>query len=169
LEFSSSEITDIGGALQEEEGLKRKFRRKLMALKMRSSGIPVKMIASSLDVSQRTVSNYTCEYRSGGLKATLEDSVEDRTYCPDSSVEPFWEGLEKDFRREPVGCAKQASVRIVKLTGITLSPSQTRRLMTKLGMSYRKAGQIPGKADGQLQLDFLCRIVNSCQAKSSRS
>lgn len=149
-ECSSSELADIDGAL-EEEGLKKKFRRKLMALKMRVSGVPLKMIASSLGVSERTVFNYVSEYRSGSLASTMED----RAYSPDSSIEPFWELLDSDFRREPVGCAKQARVRILKLTGITLSPSQTRRVMTKLGMRYRKAGQIPGKADGQLQLEFL--------------
>jgi transposase len=122
-----------------------------MALKMRASGIPPKMIASSLGVSERTFFNYLSEYRSGGLAATLED----KAYSPDSSIEPHWELLEADFRQEPVGCAKQARMRILKLTGITLSPSQTRRIMTKLGMRYRKAGQIPGKADGQLQLEFL--------------
>lgn len=149
-ECSDSELGDIDGAL-EEEGLKKKFRRKLMALKMRASGIPLKMIASSLSVTERTVSNYISEYRQGGLAATMED----RAYCPDSSMEPYLEQLESEFRREPVGCAKQAKVRILKLTGIALSPSQTRRVMAKLGMRYRKAGQIPGKADGQLQLEFL--------------
>ncbi len=149
-ECSNSQLSDIDGALQ-EEGIKSKFRRKLMALKMRASGVPPKMIASSLGVTERTVFNYISEYRSGGLAATMED----KAYSPDSSIEPYWELLDSDFRREPVGCAKQARVRILKLTGITLSPSQTRRVMTKLGMRYRKAGQIPGKADGQLQLEFL--------------
>lgn len=58
-----------------------------------------------------------------------------------------------DFRLEPVGCAKQARKRIAELTGITLSPSQIRRVMYRLGMRYRKAGQIPGKADGQQQME----------------
>jgi transposase len=149
-ECSSSELADIDGAL-EEDGLKKKFRRKLMALRMRALGVPMKMIASSLGVTERTLSNYVSEYRSGGLAATMED----RAYSPDSSIEPYWKLLESDFRREPVGCAKQARLRIIKLTNVTLSPSQTRRVMTKLGMRYRKAGQIPGKADGQLQLEFL--------------
>lgn len=149
-ECSSSQLSDIDGALK-EEGLKSKFRRKLMALKMRASGVPAKMIATSLGVTERTLSNYLSEYRNGGLAATMED----KAYSPDSSIQPHWELLKSDFRREPVGCAKQARVRILKLTGITLSPSQTRRIMTQLGMRYRKTGQIPGKADGQLQLEFL--------------
>jgi transposase len=149
-ECSDSDFLDIDGAL-EEDGLKKKLRRKLMALKMRASGVPLKMIASSLSVTERTIFNYFSEYRNGGLAATMED----RAYCPDSSMEPYRKELEEDFRREPVGCAKQARVRILKLTGIALSSSQTRRIMGKLGMRYRKAGQIPGKADGELQLEFL--------------
>jgi transposase len=149
-EISESALLDIDGAL-EEDGLKKKFRRKLMALKMRASDVPLKLIASSLSVSERTIFSYLSEYRNGGLEATMED----RAYCPDSSIDPYLVELEKDFRREPVGCAKQARVRILKLTGVELSRSQTRRIMAKMGMRYRKAGQIPGKADGELQLEFL--------------
>ena len=149
-ECIESDLSGIDGAL-EEEGLKKKLRRKLMALKMRASGVPPKMIASSLSVTERTVFNYISEFRDGGLGATMED----RAYCPDSCMEPYLEELENDFRREPVGCAKQAHARILKLTGIALSAGQGRRIMAKPGMRYRKAGQIPGKADGQLQLEFL--------------
>jgi transposase len=109
------------------------------------------MIAYSLSVSMRAVSNYIAEFREGGLSAT----VEDRAYTPESSLEPYLGELEKSFREKPVGCAKQARARIAKLTGLTLSPSQVRRVMLSMGMRYRKAGQIPGKADGQKQMDFL--------------
>jgi len=148
--YSESDLSDIEGALSEAH-LKPKFRRKLMTLKMRASGVPLKMIASSLSVTQRSISNYLAEYRTGGLSATMED----RAYCPDSSAEPYLKELEDEFRNNPIGSAKQARLRILQLTGIVLSPSQTRRIMTKLGMSYRKAGQVPGKANGEEQLDFL--------------
>ena len=140
---------DIGGAL-DEDALKSKIRRELLALKMRGAGAPLEMIASSLGVGVRTVSNSIAEFREGGLNATLED----RAYTPESCLEPHLEDIAKSFREEPVGCAKQARVRISKLTGIR-SASQVRRVMRGLGMRYRKAGQIPGKADGQIQMDFL--------------
>ncbi|MFT4641047.1 MAG: hypothetical protein ACI8T1_004382, partial [Verrucomicrobiales bacterium] len=44
------DIEDIEGAL-DEDTLKGKIRRKLLALKMRDAGAPVEMIASSLSVS----------------------------------------------------------------------------------------------------------------------
>lgn len=42
-----------------------------------------------------------------------------------------------------------------QLTKIRLSETQARRIMKKLGLHYRKTAGIPGKADPQLQLDFL--------------
>jgi len=149
-QLSKKDKKDIDFAL-DEDGLKGKIRRKLMALKMRDTGVSLGMIASSLSLTVRTVSNYICEFRNGGIKATMED----RAYCPESSLDPYLAKIEDSFREQPVGCAKQARLRIANLTGIELSTSQTRRVMHNLGMRYRKAGQIPGKADGELQLEFL--------------
>jgi transposase len=148
--LTKRQAKDIEGAIG-EDALKAKIRRKLLALKMRDAGAPLEMVASSLGVGVRTVSNYIAEFREGGLGAT----VEDRAYTPESCLEPHLGDLEKSFREEPVGCAKQARARIAKLTGIELSPSQVRRVMRGMGMRYRKTGQIPGKADGQRQMDFL--------------
>lgn len=143
-------MKDIESAIG-ESGLKEKIRRKLLTLRMRDAGAPREMIASSLGLTVRTVSNYLAEYRDGGLKATMED----RAYCPESTLEPYLKEIEDEFRREPVGCTKQARLRILKLTGIELSTSQVRRVMLRLGMRYRKAGQVPGKADAAKQLEFL--------------
>ena len=162
-ELTKHQTKDIDGAL-DEDALKAKIRRKLLALKMRGAGAPLEMIASSLNVNIRTVSNYIAEFREGGLSATLED----RAYSPDSCIEPHRSDIEKSFRDEPVGCAKQARARIAKLTGISLSPSQVRRVMRGMGMRYRKAGQIPGKADGQQQMDFLEDVLRPKLEEAAR-
>ncbi len=150
LDLIQQDIDDMDKALADED-LPGKFRRKLLALKMRHAGAPLGMIANTLKVTIRSVSNYIAEYHEGGLEATLED----RAYCPMSSVEPFLEKLEKSFRVSPVGSARQARRRIWNVAGIDLSLTQTRRTMKRLGMRYRKAGQVPGKADGDQQLEFL--------------
>jgi len=118
-ELSDTELADITSALSESD-LKPKLRRKLMALKMR---------ASSLGVTERSISKYTKEYRSGGISATMED----RAYSPDSSLNPYLKVLEEEFRENPIGNAKQARLRIIKLTGIALSPSQTRHGLSQGG------------------------------------
>ena len=103
LELNQQDIDDIDEALADED-LPGKFRRKLLTLKMRHAGAPLGMIAKTLKVTIRSVSNYIAEFHEGGLEATLED----RAYCPMSSVEPFMEELEKSFRESPVGSARQA-------------------------------------------------------------
>lgn len=150
VEISDQDLEDIDEALLDEE-LPNKFRRKLLALKMRHSGVPLEMIASTLTITVRSVSNYLGEYRDGGLEACLED----RAYAPLSSIESHLEALEESFKESPVGSSRQARRRIHEITGIGLSLSQTRRTMKRLGMRYRKAGQVPGKANGDEQLEFL--------------
>ena len=41
-------------------------------LKMRYAGAPIGMIANTLKVTIRSVSNYIAEYHEGGLEATLD-------------------------------------------------------------------------------------------------
>jgi transposase len=40
------------------------------------------------------------------------------------------------------------------MTGVTLSESQVRRVMKKMGMSLKKCANMPTKADPQLRLEF---------------
>ena len=55
-QLSKRDSHDVDSAL-DEDSLKAKIRRKLMALKMRGAGVPLDMVASSLGVTVRTVSN----------------------------------------------------------------------------------------------------------------
>ena len=90
------------------------------------------------------------EYQQGGLERVLED----RSYRPSSSLEPFWQCLKCSFAAAPVANAKMAVQRIEQLTGIRLSESQCRRTMKRMGMSLKKSAPLPGKVDEQLQLEF---------------
>lgn len=150
LEIDPQDLEDIDEALLDEE-LPNKFRRKLLALKMRHAGAPLEMIGATLKITVRSVSNYIAEYREGGL----ESSLEDRAYAPMSSIEPHLDTIEESFKNSPVGSSRQARRRIFEITKIELSLSQTRRTMKRIGMRYRKAGQVPGKANPDEQLEFL--------------
>ena len=108
------------------------------------------VIASVLNLSPNTVTTYLREFRDGGISATLED----RSYRPSSNLEPFLACLECSFKARPPRDFSEAMERIKSLTGIVLKETQTRTTLHKLGLSYRKAGVIPGKADPQLQFDF---------------
>lgn len=118
---------------------------------MRAIGVSLDMIAASLNLSPRPIANDIGEFPQGGLKATMEE----RSHGPQSGLEPFLDKMKEDSQREPVGCAKQARRRISHLTDIPLWASPTRRIMRRPGMRSRKAGQVPGKADAQRQLECL--------------
>lgn len=127
------------------------YKRRLMAINLSVLNVPHWTIAKALVVSPDTVTNYLKLYRDEGLSGVLEN----RFYCPSSSVEPFFGEIKKSLDSDPVSTAKEASSRIQEISGIILSESQVRRILKRLGFQYRKTASIPGKADPQLQFDFL--------------
>jgi transposase len=147
--FTSQDLVDLHDSL--EISWPEKIKRKLLALKMLAEGVPQETTAKVLNISTRTVRNYRDEFVDGGL----ESSVEDRAFRPVSSVEPYLSCLRCFFKARPLASAKEGAHYIAKLTGVRLSDDQARRVMKKIGLKFCKSGQIPGKADPQLQLDFL--------------
>lgn len=150
LDISEQDRDAIAEELDDPETDAR-IRRKLMALRMHDLGVPHSKIAATLNISDDTVTNYMKLYRDEGLAGVLED----RYYRPTSSVDPFLDAIKQSFAENPVSTAKEAAVQIETASGIRLSDSQARRIMVKLGMRFRKCAAIPGKADPQLQFEFL--------------
>lgn len=149
LKFSSQDLADIDEACDNPE-LHEKIRRKLLCLRMHRNEVRNGVIASVLNLSPNTVTAYLKEFRDGGISATLED----RSYRPSSNLEPFLACLACSFKAQPPRDVSEAMERIRSLTGIVLKETQTRNTLHKLGLSYRKTGVIPGKADPQMQFDF---------------
>ena len=117
---------------------------------MHHEGASHGFIGRCLNISQPTLRTYLLEYQLGGLERVLED----RSYRPSSSLEPFWQCLKCSFAAAPLANAKMAVQRIEQLTGIRLSKSQCRRTTKRMGMSLKKSAPLPGKIDEQLQLEF---------------
>jgi transposase len=149
IELSLADIRDIEDAM-DDPSLSEKLRHKLLVIRMHSEGAKHGFIAKCLKLHANTITNYIKEWLSGGLPAI----VEDKYYKPSSAMEPFMACLRCSFATAPVADTKAAVARIRALTGVSLSESQARRTLHKLGLKYRKAAAIPGKCDAQLQFDF---------------
>lgn len=149
LRLSEEELTDIAEA-RDSDDIDERARRKLLVVTMHHEGASIGFITRCLGISEGTHTAYLKEYRDGGLAGVLEN----RYYKPSSSLAPFLPCLECSFRVAPVASAAEAAARITRLTGVTLSESQCRRVMKGMGMALRKCGSIPAKADPQMQLDF---------------
>lgn len=147
--LTPAEVTDLLEAM-DDPSTSDKHRVKLLVIRMHVEGAKHGFIAKCLNLHHNTVTNYLKEYLAGRLPAVLED----KSYKPSSSLEPFMACLRCSFAAMPVADTKAAVARIESLTGLKLSESQARRTLHKLGMKYRKAAAIPGQCDAQLQLDF---------------
>jgi len=135
----------------DDPSIDERTKKKLMAIRMHELNVPSGNIAKFLNVSDDTITNYFKLYRDEGLKGVFEN----RYYQPASQVEPFMDEIRQSLNDHPVSSAKEGAQRIEELSKIRLSESQACRIMKKLGLKYRKTAGIPGKADPQLQLDFL--------------
>lgn len=150
LEISDEDWEAIAEELDDPE-IDPRIRRKLMAIRMHGLGVPHATIAATLNVSDDTVTNYVKLYRDEGLPGL----VENRHYKPTSSIEAYLAKIELSFSETPVATASEGAERIESISGIRLSDSQARRIMVRLGMKFRKCAAVPGKADPQMQFEFL--------------
>ena len=148
--LSESDLEAIAEAL-DDPSIDERTKRKLLAIRMHVLNVPHASIASTLNITDDTVTNYLKLYQSDGLAGLLEK----RFFQPTSKVAPFFDAIKKSLADEPVASAKEGAARIKQLTDIELSETQARRIMKQLGLQYRKTASIPGGADPQLQLDFL--------------
>jgi transposase len=148
--LSETDSEAIAEAL-DDPSIDERTKRKLLTIRMHVLNVPHASIASALNISDDTVTNYLKLYQSSGLPGLLEN----RFFQPTSKVAPFFDAIKKSLGDEPVASAKEGAARIKKLTTIELSETQARRIMKQLGLEYRKTAAIPGGADPQLQLDFL--------------
>ena len=149
LGLSEVELDNIAEVLDDPE-IEPRLKNKLLVVTMHHEQVQHGVIARCLKVSPDKVTNILKMYQSEGVQGILEN----RYYQPSSSLAPFWQCLKCSFQVAPVANAKQAVQRIQQLTGVSLSESQSRRIMKRLGLALRKCGQIPGKANPQLQFEF---------------
>jgi len=149
LEVTEIDLTNIDEVLGDPE-IDPQIKNRLLVVKMHHERVQHGAIARCLKMSADTVTNVLKLFRAEGLPGVIEN----RYYQPSSTLAPFWQWLKCSFLVSPVANAKQAVQRIKQLTGIGLSESQARRNMKRLGLTLRKCGQVPGKANPQLQFEF---------------
>jgi transposase len=154
LTISETDLETIAEAL-DDPSIEERAKRKLLAIRMHALNVPHSIIASTLNITDDTVTNYLKRFDAKGLEGLLES----RFFQPTSKVAPYFNLIKKSLDEQPVATAKEGAARIKELTGTVLSETQARRIMRQLGLQYRKAASIPGGADPQLQLEFLAHEI----------
>lgn len=87
---------------------------------------------------------------------------------PLSELNGYRVTLKAVFEEHPPRNSNEAAQRIEELTGVRLSPGRVRKFLHRLGMSVRKTGHIPAKADRAKQEAFLTGTLEGLIEKALR-
>jgi transposase len=128
-----------------------RVQRKMEALYLKSQGLPHGQIAQLLRISEPTLVSYFRAYEAGGIPRLKELKF----YGPESELKQHQDTLEAYFREHPPKTLAQAAAKVKELTGIERSREQIRQFLKSIGMSCRRVGVIPAKADPDVQAEFL--------------
>ena len=127
-------------------------KKKLHVVYLKALGLPHRDIMRIARVSGDSVTRYVQAYVEGGA-ATLCTT---QYYCPNSALLPHRDTLIAHFKAHPPHTVAHAAHTIEKLTGISLALSACRDFIRqRLGMTCRKMGMIPSKADSDQQKTYL--------------
>lgn len=135
-----------------------RVRKKMGALYLKSQGLPHKSIRTIEHICENTLLHYLRDYEKGGI----EELKEIHFRKPQSELQPHAETIANYFRENPPATLNEAVARIEKLTGIKKSREPVRVFLKKLGLTPRKVGMIPAKADVEAQKEFVHEKLNPC-------
>lgn len=121
------------------------------ALYLKSQGYAHWEIAQLIRVTEPTLLSYFRDYQAGGIAQLKELTF----YQPESELQQHQESLETYFRAHPPQTLAQAAAKIAELTGIVRSREPVRQFLKSMGMSCRRVGVLPAKADVDEQEEFL--------------
>jgi transposase len=99
----------------------------------------------------KTVRSHWLMLKNGGIEALKHREP----YRPQGELDEHKLSIEQEFRERPPASIKEAGERIFKLTGIRRSDTRVEVFVKRLGMTFRKTGGVPTKADLAAQEDFL--------------
>jgi transposase len=127
-----------------------KVQRKMEVLWLKSQGENHKKIAQLTGMTINTVTNHIKEYKDGGI-----ERLKQLQYHPaGSELDKHIQSIEGDFKQRPPSTIKEAMGRIERLTGLKRSEVQIRKFLKRMGLTRRKIGMVPAKADVQRQEEF---------------
>jgi transposase len=141
-----------------------RVQRKMEALYLKSQGYPHWEIAQLIRVTEPTLLSYFRDYQTGGI-AQLKALT---FYRPQSELKQHQESLEAYFREHPPKTLAQAAAKIEEMTGIVRSREQVRHFLKGMGMSCRRVGVLPAKADPEAQAEFLKKTRTPVGGGNSR-
>lgn len=117
-------------------------QRRMEALYLKSQGVPHEEIRRLIKISTRTLVQWIRMYQEESIAALKLL----RWKGAKSALKEHKETLENYFKKHPPISLNEACAKIKELTGMERRRVAVRDFLRSLGMSFRKTGNVPGKA-----------------------
>jgi transposase len=124
---------------------------KMEVVYLKSQGLSHGDICRLARISENTLRSYLRQYQDGGLERLKQTDWDG----PESELTDHRQAIEDHLRKNPPRSAAQAAADIERLTGIKRGLTQVRKFLKGMGLTFRKLGMIPAKADAAEQAEFL--------------
>lgn len=125
-------------------------QRRMEALYLKSQGLKNVQISTMLRMSRRTLQTWIHIFEKEGIEGLKKFNYKGQR----SRLHDHTETIEEHFRRQPPKSVQEACLKIEQLTGLKRGETPVRKFLKSMGMSLRKTGAVPGKADPEKQEEF---------------
>jgi transposase len=152
--LSEKERQELRGFLNRRDFSGREHGRASAILHL-DKGKSVPQVAEITFLDEQTIRNFIERYKNGGVDGLLKDEYDGRSFklTPEQCKE-----LERHLDDTLYMDCQSVINHVVETFGITYSVSGMRVLLHTLGFVYKKPKHVPGKADREVQADFVRRF-----------
>jgi transposase len=131
-------------------------QRRMEALYLKSQKLKNLQISETLRVSRRTLQTWIHIFEKEGVEGLKKFNYKGQR----SKLHAHTETIEEYFRKHPPRSIQEACFKVEELTGLKRGETPVRKFLKSMGMSLRKTGGVPGKADPVKQEDFKKKRLN---------
>jgi transposase len=116
-----------------------RIRERMLVIWLLHSGLTRQKAAEIVGVGRATVQRYVVVFREQGLDGLRQWKVNH----PKSEMAAYRELIRQSFEERPARTVAEAGERIFELTGLRRGPSQVRKFLKDLGMTWQCVRAIP--------------------------
>ena len=116
-----------------------RIRERMLVIWLLHNGVTRQKAAEIVGVGRATVQRFVAAFRDGGLDG-LRRWDPNR---PESEMATFRESLRESFEKQPARTVAEAGERIFQLPGLRRGPSQTRKFLKGLGLTFQRVRMVP--------------------------
>ena len=114
-------------------------RQRMLALWLLHCGVKRQEAAKIVSAGRASVQRWVAAYRDGGLEALRRCNIKG----PESEMAAYRDQIREMFTQQPARTVAEAAERIFQKTGLRRGPSQVRKFLKDLGMTWQAVRAIP--------------------------